>query len=140
MSQIIGSQKLLTLLHNRTTETVKGLSLEKEILNLIVGRNRILGEIIRLSHLAILEFAALDQDDINHFFLTRKYFIEALVHCEDRIIARSMMDWSKFSFDTDYRAEYIKLSNEKEEKVVTIISQDKVLESLMSKEIIEKIA
>ena len=140
MSQIIGSQKLLTLLHNRLTETVKGLSLEKEILNLIVGRNKILGEIINLSHLAISEFHSLDKGDLNHFFLTRKYFIEALVHCENRIIARSMMDWSKFNFDTDYRSEYISLSNEKEEKVVTIISQDKVLESLMGSSSIEKIA
>jgi len=140
VSQIIGSQKLLTLLHNITTETVKGLSLEKEILNLIVGRNKILGEIIRLSHLAISEFHHLDKGDIAHFFLTRKYFIEALVHCEDRIIARSMMDWSKFNFDTEYRAEYISLSNEKEDKIVTIISQDKVLESLMNEEAVEKIA
>lgn len=114
--------------------------MEKEILNLIVGRNKILGEIIRLSHLAIAEFHNLDQGDVDHFFLTRKYFIEALVHCENRIIARSMMDWSKFSFDPDYRSEYISLSNEKNEKLVTILSQDKVLESLMGETYIEKTA
>lgn len=114
--------------------------MEKEILNLIVGRNKILGEIIRLSHLAIEEFHNLDQGDVDHFFLTRKYFIEALVHCEDRIIAHSMMDWSKFSFDLEYRSEYIALSSEKEDKVVTIIGQDKILESLMGETYIEKTA
>ena len=114
--------------------------MEKEILNLIVGRNRILEEIIRLTHLAISEFHNLDQDDLDHFFLTRKYFIEALVHCENRIIASSMMDWSKFSFDDEYRSEYICLSNEKDDKIVTIISQDRALEVLMEKAPIEKTA
>jgi len=129
------------MMHNDKSVTSKGLYLEKEILNLIVSRNRILEEIIRLSHLAISEFHNLEQDDVNHFFLTRKYFIEALIHCENRIIANSMMDWTTFSFDPEYKAEYIHLSNEKSDKVVTIIGQDKVLESLMEKEpTIEKTA
>lgn len=114
--------------------------MEKEILNLIVGRNRILEEIIRLSHLAISEFHNLDQGDLSHFFLTRKYFIEALVQSENKIIAYSMMDWSTFSFDQGYRAEYICLSNEKDEKIVTIVGQDKVLETLMEKAPVEKTA
>lgn len=114
--------------------------MEKEILNLIVGRNRILEEIIRLSHLAISEFNNLDHADLDHFFLTRKYFIEALVHSENKIIAYSMMDWSTFSFDPCYRSEYICLSNEKDDKIVTIISQDRVLEALMEKAPIEKTA
>lgn len=105
-----------------------------------MGRNRILEEIIRLSHLAISEFHHLNQDDLDHFFLTRKYFIEALVHSENKIIASSMMDWSTFSFDLEYRAEYISLSNEKDEKIVTIISQDRVLESLMERAPVEKTA
>lgn len=109
-------------------------------MNLIVKRNRVLEEIIMLSHLTISEFEALDKEDLDHFFLTRKYFIEALVQTEDQIIAKSMMDWSTFKFDANYRAEYILLSQEKDEKLGVIVNQDKLISDLMEREYQEKIA
>jgi len=52
-----------------------------------------------------------------------------------------MMDWSKYHFDTDYRADYIKLNNEKDDKIATIVGQDKVLESIIQQdELFERIA
>lgn len=114
--------------------------MEKKILDFVIERNKILEEIIRLNHLAISEFKNLDQGDLDHFFMTRKYFIEALVHSENRIIAYSMMDWSTYSFNLDYRAEYIALSQEKVDKIGTILNQDKVLSSLTGEEVLEKTA
>lgn len=114
--------------------------MEKEILSFVIERNKILEEIIRLSHLVILEFANLDEGDLTHFFLTRKYFIEALVHSENRIIAYSMMDWTTYKFNSDYRSEYIRLSQEKVDKIGVILNQDKMLSGLMKQEVFERTA
>lgn len=114
--------------------------MEKEILNFVIERNKILEEIIRLSHLAISEFNNLDQGDLDHFFMTRKYFIEALIHSENRIIAYSMMDWTTYSFNSDYRSDYIALSQEKIDKIGTILNQDKILSRLIGEEVLEKTA
>ncbi|MGH1467762.1 MAG: hypothetical protein ACRBBP_02645 [Bdellovibrionales bacterium] len=114
--------------------------MEKEILGFVIERNRILEEIIRLNHLAISEFSYLDSIDRKHFFLTRKYMIEALIISENKIIAYSMMDWSTFSLDSEYRNEYLMLSREKEECVAEIINQDKILGALVEDEGLEKTA
>lgn len=117
-----------------------GFNLEKEILGFVIERNRILEEIIRLNHLAISEFSYLDATDQKHFFLTRKYMIEALIISENKIIAYSMMDWTTFNLDLNYRNEYLMLSREKEECVAEIINQDRILSSLVEGEGLEKTA
>ena len=93
-----------------------------------------------LSHLAISEFYNLDKADLDHFFLTRKYFIEALIAVENKVIAASMMDWATFKFDENYKYEYILLSQEKNEKLGTIVNQDRVLTNLMEDKGHEQIA
>ncbi len=114
--------------------------MEKEILGYVIERNRILEEIIRLNHLAISEFSYLDETDRKHFFLTRKYMIEALIISENKIIAYSMMDWTTFNLDLNYRNEYLMLSREKDEYIAEIINQDKVLSNLVDDEGLEKTA
>ncbi len=116
--------------------------MEREILGFVIERNNMLDEIIRLNHLAISEFSFLDDMDVKHFLLTRKYMIEALVDCENRIIAQSMMDWGSFMLDQDYKFEYMRLCREKEERIVSIINQDHVLSSLMEEQngIVERTA
>ncbi len=114
--------------------------MEKKILSFVVERNKILEEIIRLNDLAILEFKRLDAVDIKHFFLTRKYLIEALIESENKIITYSMIDWKTFNLDMSYRNEYLTLSKEKDDYVITIINQDKNLSILVEKEVLEKIS
>jgi hypothetical protein len=114
--------------------------LEKKILEFVIERNRVLEEIIRLNHLAILEFSSLDEVDLKHFFLTRKYMIEALIQLENKVIAYSMMDWSTFSLNSEYRSEYIALCREKEEHLASIINQDKALEKLVRGEEVARTA
>ncbi len=114
--------------------------MEKTILGFVVERNRILEEIIRLNHLAISENSSLDDVDVKHFFLTRKYMIEALIQSEDKIIAYSMMDWSTFRLDDEYKKEYLLLCREKDDYIAVIINQDKALESLVHNDVFEKSA
>lgn len=108
-----------------------GVKLEREILGFVIERNNLLEEIIRLNHLAISEFSYLDEVDRKHFLLTRVYMIEALVLCENKIIAYSMMDWTTFTFDSAYKTEYMMLCREKDELIVSIINQDRVIGKLM---------
>ena len=114
--------------------------MEKEILSFVIERNRILEEIIRLNHLAISEYSYLDNIDVKHFFLTRKYMIEALVQSENKIIAYSMMDWTTFSLDREYKNEYLLLCREKEDYIAVVINQDRALEKLADPEVFEKTA
>jgi hypothetical protein len=111
--------------------------LEKDILQAIVRRNRILDELIQVNHLAITEYENLCPDDWKHFLITRKFLIESLSAMEDQIIILSMYDWSTFNFDQDYKQEYISLNDNKDEKVYMILEQDKALESLSQKRVSE---
>lgn len=126
--------------HNMCREYCGGNEVERKILEVVIERNRVLEEIIRLNHLAISEFANLDEIDLKHFFFTRKYMIEALIQLENKIIAYSMMDWSTYSLDRDYRGEYLLLCKDKDEYLISIINQDKVLNSLVGGEGLEKTA
>lgn len=114
--------------------------MERKILSFVIERNRILEEIIRLNHLAISEYSYLDSVDVKHFFLTRKYMIEALVQSENKIIAYSMMDWTTFTLDYEYKNEYLMLCREKEDYIAVIINQDKALKNLVEPEAFEKTA
>ncbi len=114
--------------------------MEEKILGFVAQRNKILEEIVHVNALAISKFKHLDAIDIKHFFLTRKYMIEALIESEDKIITYSMMDWATFSLDRSYRSEYLALSKEKDNYITTIINQDKALSLLVEKEVLAKIS
>lgn len=106
--------------------------MEEVILESVLERNKILEEIIRINHLAISEFASFDEQDLIHFYMTRTYFIKALVEAEDNIIARSMLGWSQFRFSDSYKGDYISLCREKNEMVTLLVQQDKILEFLLN--------
>ena len=111
--------------------------MEKDILQAIVRRNRILDELIQVNHLAITEYENLSCDDWEHFLVTRKFLIESLSIMEDQIIVLSMCDWSTFNFNKEYKQDYVSLNDNKDEKIYTILEQDKTLEFLSKNRVSE---
>jgi hypothetical protein len=101
--------------------------MEKNILQAVIKRNKVLDELIQINHLAITEFNNLDEQDWEHFLLTRDYLLKCLSVLDEKIILLSMMDWSNYKFSGEYRTEYRTLSDKKDEKRYVLIKQEKTL-------------
>ncbi len=108
--------------------------MEKNILQAVIKRNQVLDELIQINHLAITEFKNLDEQDWQHFLLTRDYLIKSLSILDEKVIFLSMIDWSNFRFESEYLTEYRILSDKKDEKRYVLIEQEKTLGLLKSSE------
>jgi len=108
--------------------------MEKDILQAVIKRNQVLDELIQINHLAITEFNNLEEEDWQHFLLTRDYLIKSLSILDEEVILLSMIDWSNYKFEGEYLAEYRNLSDKKDEKRYVLIEQEKTLGLLKSSE------